>query len=67
MLCAAGPDSQQVEVSGVMFVVKDGRSGWRKAWKKRRSAVGVPAQQLDFNLMMLRQEQQQQQEEQEQQ
>jgi hypothetical protein len=50
-----------------MFVVKDGRSGWRKAWKKRRSAVGVPAQQLDFNLMMLRQEQQQQQEEQEQQ
>jgi hypothetical protein len=48
-----------VEVSGITFVVKDGRSGWRRAWKKRRSAAGVPAQQLDFNLWMLRQEQQQ--------
>jgi ABC-type sugar transport system substrate-binding protein len=66
--CSAGPDaSKQLEIAGVTFVAKDGRAGWRNAWRKRRSATGVPAQQLDFNLWFIRQEQQQDQQEQEQQ
>lgn len=34
-------------------------------WRKRRSVSGVPAQQLDFNLWLIRQEQQQEQQEEE--
>lgn len=56
----AGPEgSKQLEIAGVTFVAKDGRADWRKVWRKRRSTAGLPAQQLDFNLWLLRQEEEQ--------
>jgi hypothetical protein len=60
LFVSTGPEgSKQLEIAGVTFVAKDGRAGWRKVWRKRRSAAGLPAQQLDFNLWLLRQEEQQ--------
>lgn len=62
----AGPDaSKQMEISGVTFVAKDGRSGWRRAWRGKRSVSGLPAQQLDFHIWMMRKSQQQQQQQKE--
>jgi hypothetical protein len=65
--CHTGADAdKQLEISGVTFVAKDGRADWRKAWRKRRAAVGIPAQQLDFNLWLLGRHKRQQQQQQEQ-